>query len=165
MNRHHLLYSQMPAALHTSFFDASSNGCRNVIFTNIAETSLIGEHHHSFWCQIYLCCSLLYVVDGGYSDLSCRKNRGWSVVSPNQLAFSGTSLTLLVIFFVILRWPTGMNFLRIPFPRSNGPTLQGIIVEVSRSKTFWKSTLWIHHLRSAYTIHNIVIEHAIDQYF
>jgi len=39
------IYSQMPADLQAKIFDATSDGRRKVIVaTNIAETSLTGEH-------------------------------------------------------------------------------------------------------------------------
>ena len=41
------IYSQMPADLQAKIFDATSDGRRKVIVaTNIAETSLTGDHHH-----------------------------------------------------------------------------------------------------------------------
>ena len=146
----------MPADLQAKIFDATSDGRRKVIVaTNIAETSLTGDHHHSLFdvkLIVVVVDGILYVVDAGYSKLKVynskvgmdalqitpisqananqrtgRAGRTGSGSVISRLALSGTSLTLLVIGSVIdciLKWPTGMNCLRMPFRRSNGPTLQ-----------------------------------------
>ena len=64
----------MPADLQAKIFDATSDGRRKVIVaTNIAETSLTGDHHHFSFFDIKLIVvvvdGILYVVDAGYSKL------------------------------------------------------------------------------------------------
>ena len=67
------IYSQMPADLQAKIFDATSDGRRKVIVaTNIAETSLTGDHHHSPFdikLIVVVVDGILYVVDAGYSKL------------------------------------------------------------------------------------------------
>ena len=58
------IYSQMPADLQANIFDATSDGCRKVILaTNIAETSLTGEHSPFDVKLIVVVDGILYVVD------------------------------------------------------------------------------------------------------
>jgi pre-mRNA-splicing factor ATP-dependent RNA helicase DHX38/PRP16 len=68
------IYSQMPADLQAKIFDPTSDGRRKVIVaTNIAETSLTGDHCFSFSFDVKLIVvvvdGILYVVDAGYSKL------------------------------------------------------------------------------------------------
>ena len=67
------IYSQMPADLQAKIFDATSDGRRKVIVaTNIAETSLTGDHYHSLLdvkLILVVVDGILYVVDAGYSKL------------------------------------------------------------------------------------------------
>jgi pre-mRNA-splicing factor ATP-dependent RNA helicase DHX38/PRP16 len=60
-----LIYSQMPADLQANIFDATSDGCRKVILaTNIAETSLTGEHSpFDVKLIVVVVDGILYVVD------------------------------------------------------------------------------------------------------
>ena len=120
----------MPADLQAKIFDATSDGRRKVIVaTNIAETSLTGDHHHSLFdvkLIVVVVDGILYVVDAGYSKLKVynskvgmdalqitpisqananqrtgRAGRTGSGSVISRLALSGTSLTLLVIGSVI----------------------------------------------------------------
>lgn len=63
----------MPADLQANIFDAASDGRRKVIFaTNIAETSLTGERHHSLFdvrLIVVVVDGIFYVMDAGYSKL------------------------------------------------------------------------------------------------
>jgi pre-mRNA-splicing factor ATP-dependent RNA helicase DHX38/PRP16 len=70
----------MPADLQAKIFDATSDGRRKVIVaTNIAETSLTGDHlRFSFFDVKFIVVvvdGILYVVDAGYSKLKVYNSK------------------------------------------------------------------------------------------